>query len=128
MYYPLSRHTLVRLLAATLTLILWGCGSAQPTLLFRPPGATDLVLSITLERNESAKLITLMVNGTKVCSEPVDAFNGGEEMKGNYRGHLMAAQIHTITSYVTNQEITSCSVTYDGGPAGEIELHKTKLP
>ena len=103
-----------------------GCGSGEPTLLFRPPG-TDTTLSITLKRNESAKILTLMVNGTKVSSAPIDAFNAGEEMKGNYRGHLMTAQIHTITSYVTSQEITSCNVTYDGDSIGEIELRKTPL-
>ena len=128
MRYTIVRRNSSRLIASALALALWACGGDRPAILFRPPGNPDLILRITLVRNDSAKLLTLVVDSTKVCSESFDAFENGDEMSGMYKGHRMTAYVHTITSYATNEEITACDVTYDSNVIGDIELRKTKLP
>ena len=115
-------------LAAAAGFIGFGCGTGTPVLIFHPPGTTSVTLNIALEKNDLAKTVDLRINGTRVCSESIDSFNVGEQMKGYYRGHTVAGQLHTITSYVTHEEITSCNITYDGDSIGEIEWRKTKLP
>ena len=114
-------------LAAAVGSTLIGCGTAARMLIVHPPGNPDVTLNIALVKNDRAKTMELRLNDTTVGSASIDSFKIGEQIKGYYRGHTVATQMHTITSFVTREYITSCTIMYDGAAMGEIEWERTKF-
>ncbi len=107
------------LLVFALVMII-GCGSTSNIASYRPRGSNEAAWKVKVEQNNLTKKVEISVNDSVVCEGSVGVFNTDEDMKGDYRGHHVTANLSRTQSFM--KEGYRCEVFIDGELVGKFDL------